>query len=47
MRTRGFVNVAVFALLGAGLAGCSSDPNAPPMATDGPNQVVLKVPGMS
>jgi hypothetical protein len=47
MRTRGFANLAAVALLSAGLAGCSSDPNAPPMATDGPNQVVLKVPGMS
>lgn len=28
-------------------AGCTSAPDAPPMPTDGPNQVVLRVPGMS
>ncbi len=35
------------AVISAALAGCAGDPEAPPMATDGPNQVVLKVPGMS
>jgi hypothetical protein len=29
------------------LTGCAGDSDAPPMDTDGPNQVVLKVPGMS
>lgn len=46
MSTRGFRN-ASFAVVIAVVTGCSGDSNAPPMATDGPNQVVLKVPGMS
>jgi hypothetical protein len=36
----------VLAAIAIVAGGCSGDPNAPPMATDGPNQVVLKVPGM-
>lgn len=39
-----------FTIIGVALvafAGCAGDINAPPMETDGPNQVVLKVPGMS
>jgi hypothetical protein len=46
MSIRGFRNVS-FAMLIAAMTGCTGDSNAPPMATDGPNQVVLKVPGMS
>jgi hypothetical protein len=47
MRVHTIPNGAAIALLAAALAGCSADSDAPPMATDGPNQVVLKVPGMS
>lgn len=38
--------LAALALLAALAGGCTSGGDAPPMATDGPNQVVLKVPGM-
>ena len=34
--------------LAAGLfLGCTGGGSAPPMATDGPNQVVLKIPNMT
>jgi hypothetical protein len=46
MRIRLGRAIVLVALATALAGGCSGDPNAPPMATDGPNQVVLKVPGM-
>jgi hypothetical protein len=46
MRTSALRSMALLAVLGALVTGCSSGLNAPPMATDGPNQVVLRVPGM-
>ena len=41
------VKGSMLALIVAAFSGCASAPDAPPMDTDGPNQVVLKVPGMS
>ncbi len=35
------------ALVGVFLAGCAGPPADEPLPTDGPNQVVLKVPGMT
>ena len=37
---------AAFALMVALASGCSTSDSNAPMATDGPNQVILKVPGM-
>lgn len=46
MRSQLSRNLIAIALCGMFAAGCSTaDPDVP-MATDGPNQVVLKVPGM-
>lgn len=43
MRLRSYAAAAVAAGL---LAGCDGKPDVP-MPTDGPNQVVIKVPGMT
>ena len=47
MPTRSLRNLSIMALVAAAFTGCASAPEAPPMETNGPNQVVLRVPGMS
>lgn len=41
------LGVAVAALTLTGLAGCGGPVDRSPMPTDGPNQVVYSVPGMT
>lgn len=41
------VGAAVVALALGGMAGCGSVADKTPMPTDGPNQVVYGVPGMT
>ena len=45
MRTWGIVTAA--AVVVAVAAGCGEPAAVEPLATDGPNQVVLRVPGMT
>lgn len=46
MKAIGKPSLAAFALIVALANGCSTSDSNVPMATDGPNQVILKVPGM-
>ena len=46
MKAIGKPRLAAFALMIALASGCSTLDSNVPMATDGPNQVILKVPGM-
>ena len=49
MRTMRVPHLTAAVVVGLVLAGCGPSPRGSddPMTTDGPNQVVLKVPGMT
>ena len=47
MRKRGVPQLTATLVLGFVLIGCQPPGSSEPVPTDGPNQVVIKVPGMT